>query len=76
MEKIGFSYNGFLIYPCACRSVNNRWRAHADISCSNGNEDLLEPNDWQLPEFDTEQEAQQYALDAAKNWIDSGRCNI
>lgn len=82
MEIKVFKYGHYVINLSAQQLTNEdgspaKWRPRADISRSNGNEDLLVPlTDWPSQGFDTEQEAQTYAAAAAKKLIDSGHCKI
>lgn len=81
MEKNCFKYGVYDIYPSGQQYKNEdgslgKWKARAEIVRSGGNKDLLVPVTWPNPEFGTEQEAQRFAMVAAKELINSGRCEI
>lgn len=75
-----YRHGNYRIIPGATQLRNvdgtaGHWPPHAEIQRPSGNEDLVLPVDWR-DEFDTAAAAKEFALQAALDLIDSGRCKI
>jgi len=77
----GFKHGGYDVFPAGQRLRNEdgslgKWMALASVIRWHGDEVLAVPVSWYPPAFDSEQTAAAYAVTAAKEMIDAGRCKI
>lgn len=77
----GFKHRDYDVFPAGQQLRNEdgspgRWMALACVIRWRGSDVLAVPVSWYPPEFDTEQDAIAYAVAAARDMIDTGRCKI
>jgi hypothetical protein len=77
----GFKYGDYDVFPAGQQLKNTdgsagKWMALASLIRRQGSQVLALPVSWYPPEFDTEHAATEYAISAAKDMLDTGRCKI
>lgn len=76
-----FQHKDYVIFPAGQQLKNEDgspglWTALASIVRWQNGEVLAVPVSWYPPAFESKEEAETYASEAAIGMIDSGRCNI
>jgi len=77
----GFKHGPYSVFPAGQQLLNEdgspgEWMALASVIRWRGDEVLAVPVSWYPPTFPTEEAAAAYAVNAARQMIDAGRCKI